>query len=94
MWLTALLSLIPQIVTGVEAIHGEAKSGADKKQMAMDALKLAVAGAASAVPGQIGAIDAAGGLASNVIDGTVALFNKIGWPHKAASAKRFTVPVK
>lgn len=97
MWLSALLALIPQIVNGVEQIHGEAQSGATKKQMAMDALKVAVTGATTALPGETAAIAASGSLVSSVIDGTVNLFNKIGWPHHKptdAKASRFTTPVK
>lgn len=83
MWLTQLLALIPNIVAGVEKIHGDAKNGADKKTLALEALGLAVTGAAGLSPGQLQpAIGAAAKLAGNVIDGTVELFNKIGWPHK------------
>src|SRR5437868_2538258 len=82
MWLTQLLSLIPLIVNGVEKIHGDTKNGADKKTLAMEALGLAVNGAVALVPSSLQpAIGAASDLASKVIDGTVALFNKIGWPH-------------
>lgn len=100
MWLSMLLSLIPNIVLGVERIHGEAKSGADKKTLALDALKVAVSGATGIAPNELQpAIAAAGGLASSVIDGTVGLFNAIGWPSGTPgnpsnkTVKRFTIPV-
>lgn len=86
MWLTQLLALIPNIVAGVEKIHGDAKKGADKKTLALEALGLAVTGAVGLSPGQLQpAIGAAAKLAGNVIDGTVELFNKIGWPHNTTA---------
>lgn len=79
-WLTLLmkaLQLAPVIVAGIEHIHGE-KSGATKKQMAMDALALASGSAGVLAPGQQPAIDAATQLTSNVIDGVVKVFNASG----------------
>lgn len=91
MWLAKLLSLIPTIVLGVERIHGDVKAGADKKKLALDALELAVSGATGVSPSDLKpAIAAAGGLASTVIDGTVSLFNKIGWPDN--SSQQTAVP--
>lgn len=87
MWLTQLLSLIPTIIVGVEKIHGGVKDGKSKKQLALEALGLAVTGATGLVPSQLQpAIGAAQDLAGTVIDKTVELFNKIGWPHKDVPA--------
>lgn len=85
MWLTLLfkaLQLAPTIVAGIEKLHGEA-SGATKKQMAMDALKLASrideSGTAGSIdPGNQSAIDAATSLTSNIIDGVVKVYNADG----------------
>jgi hypothetical protein len=80
MWLTLLLralQLAPVIVAGIEHIHGE-KSGATKKQMAMDALALASGSAGVLAPEQQPAIDAATQLTSNVIDGVVSVYNASG----------------
>jgi hypothetical protein len=92
-WLTTLLGLIPNIVLGIERIHGDAKKGADKKTLAMEALKVAITGASGVLPADIPLINAAGSLVSSVIDGTVALFNKTGWPAGTPNSKRFTIKV-
>lgn len=77
-----MLPLIPALVTGIEVIHGEAKQGADKKTMAMQALGLAVGAAETVLPGEQENIQIAQQMASSIIDGAVALFNKNGWPHQ------------
>jgi hypothetical protein len=79
-WIAMLmksLQLLPLLIAGIEHIHGEAP-GATKKQMALDALQLATAGASVVDPGDQPAIDAATQLTSNVIDGVVDVFNKTG----------------
>ena len=72
------LAYIPVIVAGIQAIHGEAKSGADKKQMAMDALGLATATAAAVDPGDQAMIQASSNAASTLIDTVVAGFKADG----------------
>jgi hypothetical protein len=69
------LTNIPLIVAGIEHIHGDAKSGAEKKQLAMEALGLASIVAPQIDPGDQPMIDAAAGLASQTIDGVVAVMN-------------------
>jgi hypothetical protein len=90
-WITMLMrtmQLLPVLIAGIEHIHGEAP-GATKKQMAMDALQLAYGGASALLPGQQPAIDAATQLTSDLIDGTVAVFNAAGifGPHGSATIK-------
>lgn len=77
-WLTYVmkaLSLVPYVVHGIESIHGDAKSGAEKKQLAMESLGLAESVAGVVDPEHQPAIDAATSLVSNAIDGTVAVMN-------------------
>jgi hypothetical protein len=78
MWLMFLmraLSSIPMIVSGIEAIHGKSKSGAEKKQLAMDALGLASVVDQSVDPTHAAAAQAATQVVSQVIDGVVAVAN-------------------
>ena len=51
-WWQVLLNpnLINAIVIGIQQIHGDAKSGADKKQLALESLGLAEGAAAVVVP--------------------------------------------
>lgn len=76
-WLARMLTLIPIIVSGIEHIHGDGKSGADKKALAMEALGLSAGVAGAVAPGQQEAIDAAKVLASNAIDGVKAVYNAV-----------------
>lgn len=69
------LPMLPSIITGIEIIHGNAVNGATKKELAMQALGLSTAVASQALPEDQAAIDAARTLASNSIDGFVALLN-------------------
>lgn len=73
--LLSLLPAVPQIIDSIEMIHGNAKNGAEKKDLAMQALGLANAVAQVAIPEEKPAIDAAVSLASNLIDNLVALKN-------------------
>jgi hypothetical protein len=96
-WITMLmrsLQLLPVLIAGIEHIHGEAP-GATKKQMAMDALQLAYGGASTLLPGEQPAIDAATQLTSDLIDGTVAVFNAAGifGPRGSAPVKLKPAPV-
>ena len=86
MWLTMLMSLltsIPTIVTGIERVHGDAKSGVAKKQLAMEALGLASGIGPVILPGNAAQIAAATKLASSTIDGVVEVMNA-GNPANAA----------
>jgi len=74
-WLVKLLSLLPYVVSGIEQIHGDAKSGVEKKQLAMEALGLASGVATAADPSQKAAIAAATDLVSNAIDGVKNVYN-------------------
>jgi len=78
MWLQYLvraLSSIPIIVAGIEHLHGESKSGAEKKQMAMDALGLSAYVADAVNPENRDIIESATSLASRTIDGVVSVMN-------------------
>lgn len=70
-----ILPIIPGLVAHIEQIHGDAKSGAEKKQLAMESLGLATQTATQLIPEQQTAIDAATTLASSAIDNTVAVMN-------------------
>ena len=87
-WLIKMLSLIPYVVSGIEQIHGEAKTGAEKKQLAMEALGLAATSALTLDPGQSQAIQAAAALASDAIDGVKSVYNAV----KAAPAAPAAAP--
>ena len=76
-WLVKLLGLIPYVVSGIEHIHGDSISGADKKTLAMEALGLAATSAAAVDPSQQAAIEAAAGLASSAIDGVKNVYNAV-----------------
>lgn len=85
-WLAKIFSIIPMvpgIVQGIEQIHGDAKSGADKKQLALEALGLAGATVDTVAPGEQPIVAAVTSFASNLIDQSVALFNQVGWAHKS-----------
>lgn len=78
------LGLLPQIVLTIQKVHGDAVSGADKRQMAKDALSGALGGALTVLPAgstNAGLAQAAGATASNAIDiimGHVTEFDSIG----------------
>lgn len=74
-WLIRLLSNIPIIVSGIEKIHGDSKSGVDKKQLALESLGLAGYTAENVDPNDQPAIAAALDLASTTIDGVKAVYN-------------------
>lgn len=79
-WMIKLLSLIPYVVSGIEQIHGDAKSGAEKKQLAMEALGLSANVALNADPKDQAAITAATALASTCIDGVKNVYNAVTKP--------------
>jgi hypothetical protein len=67
-----LLSLIPYIVQGIQVLHAEAP-GTTKKQLALDALGLATAGAAAVLPAEQAAqANAVSSAVGSVIDSLVA----------------------
>ena len=77
-WALKIFSLAPFVIQEIERIHGELP-GSSKKQIAMDSLSAATNVALSLAPAeQQPAVQAASSLASNVIDGTVALLNATG----------------
>lgn len=87
-WLLKMLQVIPMVpgvVQAIEHIHGDAKAGADKKQLALESLGLGADVAATIAPGEAAAIGNVTEFVGNIIDSTVSLFNKNGWAHKPAA---------
>lgn len=81
-----LLALAPQIIKGVEVIHGE-KDSATKQQIAKDSLLLATGVAGAIDPKDSETIANVSAAADGIIDHTVAIFNQIGmFTHKQATA--------
>jgi hypothetical protein len=81
-WLSKILAalpMIPGIVMGIETIHGQAKSGVDKKTLALESLGLSSAVAGAVSPGHANEISAATDMASEIIDSVVKGFNAFGW---------------
>ena len=74
-YLMRILPLIPNVVAAIEKEHGDAKSGADKKQLAMESLGLASSVADAVTPETQATVDAATALASSTIDGVVSVMN-------------------
>lgn len=74
-WVMQMLALLPYIVSGIEHIHGDAKSGAQKKQLAMEAVGLGANVASVADPKDQPVIAASQKLASDTIDNVVAVMN-------------------
>lgn len=91
-WLS-LLQFIPVIVTGIEHIHGDVKSGATKKQLALEALGLASGVAIGALPNNQPEVQQFTQVASDAIDATVAAFNKQGWPVSPTVTPAFSSPL-
>lgn len=78
MWLqfaAKALGSLPYIIAGIQHIHGDAKSGADKKHLAMEALGLSYIVAQNIDPAHAPQIDAATNLFSTSIDGLVTLMH-------------------
>jgi energy-converting hydrogenase Eha subunit A len=73
-WAARLFQAVPVIVAGIETLHKD-KSGAEKKQMAMDALGVASGVAGAVAPQYQEAISAATQGATCAIDAVVAGFN-------------------
>jgi hypothetical protein len=76
-WMIKLLSLIPYVVSGIEQIHGDAKTGKEKKQLALEALGLASSSAEAIDSKDASAIQAATFLASTTIDGVKSVYNAV-----------------
>lgn len=74
-WLLQLIMMVPGIVKSIEVIHGNAKSGVEKKDLAMQSLGLATVVAETELPQDSESIEAAKNLASNLIDNTVTFLN-------------------
>jgi hypothetical protein len=90
-WLIKILSLVPYLVSGIEQIHGETKSGVEKKQLAMDSLGFATNAAMTLDPNDKEAIQAAQALASVTIDGVKAVYNAVK-PKPVAVARAVPSP--
>lgn len=76
------IPVVQYVVAGIEQIHTDA-SGATKKQLAQEALGLAVGTAQSVLPGDAPLIQLSGQAVSTMIDNSVALFNALGmFTHK------------
>jgi len=74
-FLSTILNAIPYVISGIQQIHGSAKSGADKKTLAMEALGLAGNTASGVLTGDNAAYAAvATQLAGNLIDQFTAAF--------------------
>lgn len=85
-WMIKLLGLIPYVVSGIEQVHGDAMSGASKKQLALKSLGLAAGGAEALDPDADPAIRAATALAAQTIDGVKAVYNAAKGKAPAAPA--------
>lgn len=94
-WLTTLLKLVPYIVAGVETVAGANASGATKKQMALDALQVATAGAESVDPADAVLTDTISQLTGLVIDSTVTHLTGTGVlpSHKVGGSTRAPAPL-
>lgn len=90
--LVASLPLIPGVITAIEQIHGDAKSGADKKQLALESLGLAGQAAAGLDPAEAPAIESITNLIGNTIDGVVSAFNTHGWPGQQTTPAAASAP--
>ncbi len=79
------LKALPYVLAGIQAIHGDAIAGADKKKLALESLGLAVATAENLLPGEATLIEAASTVTSGLIDSFVNLFKLgglFGFSHK------------
>jgi hypothetical protein len=83
--LMACMPLVPGVVASVETMAGEAKSGADKKTLALQSLGLAENVAGQVDPAIAPELQSVTELVGGLIDATVGLFNKHGWPGTAAA---------
>lgn len=96
-WLSKLLAaitLVPGVIQGIETIHGSAKTGADKKTLALQSLGLAGAVAENLAPEDKLAIDGVTAVVGHLIDDTVQLFNVQGWQDQQALAGAAVTPAK
>jgi hypothetical protein len=78
------LPLVGPVVASIQQIHGDAVAGATKKQLALEALGLAQGVAGTVDPALKPEVDAAGALASSMIDSWVNFYNVVGWTHPAS----------
>jgi hypothetical protein len=74
-WVVKIVQAAPAAVIATEAVAGQAKSGADKKTLAMSSLGFADEIAGMIDPNYKASYDAAAQLASSVIDGVVSVAN-------------------
>lgn len=76
-WLQRILGSLPVVVGGIEQLHGDSVSGANKKKMALDALGLGIDATESIDPALTPAIIAATELVSVAIDGVKNIYNAV-----------------
>ena len=79
-------NLASLVVAGLQFVGGEAASGADKKQVAMDTLQESAGIATQIDPKDKSYITASTALADVAIETAVAAFKHGGWFHKKAVA--------
>lgn len=91
-WLVRILGALPYTVSGIEQIHGDAISGADKKKLAMESLGLAIETTGEVDPALDPALIAASQLVSLAIDGVKKVYNEVKKP-KPATAVGDPAPV-
>jgi len=77
LYFAKIVPMIAPVTMAIEALVTEAKSGATKKQLALDSLAVASAVASTIMPGNSAAVAAASTLVSTAIDSIVALQNAI-----------------
>lgn len=88
-----LIQLAPTITAGVEQIHGAAKSGAEKKDLAIASLMLATGVADNVLPADQSAIaDSVASEAGNLISSIVNIFNATGIFHHKTAAPTVSTP--
>lgn len=76
-YFASILPLIAPVTQAIESLVTEGKSGATKKQLAMDSLGVATAVAQTIDPNDTVSINAAKTLASTTIDSIVAVQNAL-----------------
>ena len=85
-------NLASLVVAGLQFVGGEAASGADKKQVAMDTLQESAGIALQIDPKDKSYITASAALADVAIETAVAAFKHGGWFHKKAAQTPTAVP--
>lgn len=84
-WVLKCLTLAPFVVQAIQEMHANLPNEA-KKDLAMDALSIATGAAKMLDPAHTEVITAANALASNVIDGSVAVLKAAGAMQPSSAA--------